>query len=115
MPVRKPNGSPGYLGLGIDSDGDGVPDSAELAFGTDPHAAGGQPNPAITRDRATGVVTLTWSSQPTRTYIVQYRDSFVPAWQDLNSTTATGTTTTYTDSPDVGQPARFYRVVTHLP
>ena len=109
------NGSPGYLGLATDSDGDGSPDSFEIAFGLDPSAAGGQPTPVITRDPGTGLVTITWPSQINRGYTVQFRDAFNLGWQDLASKTATATTTSYTDSPQAGQPTRFYRVSTQLP
>lgn len=114
---QETGGSPGYLGLAYDSDGDGFPDVMELAYGTNPASAASQPlAPATARDAGTGTVTLTWASQNGRTYTVQYRDDLASGtWQPLATVTATGTAATYPDTAAAGQPARFYRLSTQFP
>jgi hypothetical protein len=110
-------GSPGYLGLAFDSDGDGFADTYEQIFGSDPGDAASTPaSPALTTKRTANTYRLTWATQPGRTYTVQYRDSLTSgAWQPLGQISADSDTTSYTDTVPPGQPQRFYRVTTRLP
>ena len=68
--------------------------------------------PEITSvSRVGNTVTIVWSSAIGRTYRVDYKDDLTaPFWNPLGApVTATGTSTTATDTTAVGQ--RFYRVV----
>ncbi len=68
--------------------------------------------PEITSvSRVGNTVTIVWSSATGRTYRVDYKDDLTaPFWNPLGApVTATGTSTTATDTTAVGQ--RFYRVV----
>ncbi|HWI56601.1 MAG TPA: immunoglobulin domain-containing protein, partial [Bacillota bacterium] len=58
-----------------------------------------------------GQVTLTWSAESGATYRVQYKDQLDQAgWADLASeVVATGSTTSFTDTP--GSTPRFYRIL----
>jgi hypothetical protein len=110
-------GTPGYKGLAVDSDEDSFSDGVELAYGSDPNNAGSSPAlPATTRDAGNGNVTLTWASQNNRNYIIQYRDDLTTgAWQVLGNVTATGASTTFTDTTAGGVAQRFYRLATQFP
>ena len=113
---QETGGSPGYLGFATDTDGDGFPDSFEIAYGTDPASAASQPSvPAVSRDAITGVATLTWASQNGRTYTIEYCNDLLAGWQPLATITATGPTATHIDSTAAGQPRRFYRVSAWFP
>ena len=113
---QETGGSPGYLGFATDTDGDGFPDSFEIAYGTDPGSAASQPSvPAVARDPGTGVATLTWASQNGRAYTVEYCNDLLAGWLPLATVTATGATTPYTDPTAAGQPRRFYRVSAWFP
>lgn len=110
-------GSPGKQGLAADSDRDGISDGIEMAFGTDPFSASSKPAPVTTlRDAVTGQFTITWSSANGRSYTIEYRDDLATgSWQPLTSVTATGTSSSYTDTTSTTQPQRFYRVTTQIP
>ena len=110
-------GTPGYKGLAVDSDQDGFSDGVELAYGSDPNNAGSSPMlPSTTRDAGTGYVTLTWASQNGRSYVVQYRDDLAAgSWQNLGNVTASGPSSTFTDTTLTGQSQRFYRLMTQFP
>lgn len=110
-------GTPGFKGLAVDSDEDGFSDGIEIAYGSDPNAAGSSPMlPSTTRNPGNGHVTLTWASQNGRNYVIQYRDSLtVGAWQTLGNVTATGTTATFTDTTITTETQRFYRLNTEFP
>lgn len=113
---QEDGGSPGYLGMATDSDADGVPDTVELAYGSDPNSAASRPLlPATSRDAGSGAITLSWPSLAGRVYIVQYRDDWAGTWSDLASVTANSTTTGYTDASANGQTTRFYRISTRFP
>jgi hypothetical protein len=57
--------------------------------------------------------TLAWTSQPGRTYRLQFKDRLEELlWHDLpNEVTATDLTATQTDPGTPGNPQRFYRIV----
>lgn len=113
---QEDGGAPGYEGLATDSDGDGVPDAVELAYGSNAASAASQPTtPATSRNAVSGAVTLTWASQAGRNYTVQYRSGWTGSWSDLGTVQASGPSATYTDSGAAGQGARFYRVSTSFP
>jgi hypothetical protein len=114
---QETGGSPGYLGLGVDADHDGFGDSLELAFGSDPENGASAPAvPQTTRAAATGYVTITWESVVGRLYTIEYRsDLGSGAWLPLASKTATGPSSSFTDTAAAGQTKRFYRVKTQLP
>ncbi len=107
-------GSPGYLGFATDTDGDGIADSIELAFGSDPNNAASVPSVPATARNALGEVTLTFASETGRTFTVQYRDDLLTGtWQTLATVTATGPTASYIDTTAGAQ--RFYRIATQFP
>lgn len=110
-------GSPGYIGLAQDSDADGIPDSVEIAFGSDPNSAASFPlRPLASRNPANGDATIAWQAANGRTYVVEYRDDFLlDTWHDLTTVTAESDTVTFTDHTAAGQPQRFYRVRTQFP
>ena len=107
-------GSPGWLGFAADTDGDGIADSIEIAFGSDPNSAASKPSVPATTRNALGEVALTFASENGRTFTIQYRDDLVSgAWQTLATVTAAGPTASYLDTLAGAQ--RFYRIVTQFP
>jgi hypothetical protein len=110
-------GTPGYKGLAVDSDEDSFSDGVELAYGSDPNNAGSSPAlPSTTRNPANGEVTLGWSSQNGRNYVVEYRDDLMTgSWQVLGNVTANGASATFTDTTSSGVSQRFYRLKTQFP
>ncbi len=109
-------GSPGYIGLAVDVDGDGTGDTAEQAFGTDPLSPSSNPIPSTTRDVGNGHVTVGWPSLIGRTYTVKYRDDFASGtWQTLGQVTASGPMSTIIDATANEVSQRFYRVETPVP
>ncbi|MES2707505.1 MAG: hypothetical protein V4726_12985 [Verrucomicrobiota bacterium] len=60
---------------------------------------------AITRNPATGAVTLQWEGTPGASHTVQKSDALA-GWEALG----TSTTGTYTDTPPAGTEVRFYRI-----
>ena len=107
-------GTPGFTGLAVDGDQDGYSNGYEMAFGGNPDSAGSQPPmPMTTRDAGNGNVTVAWASQTGRLYTVYYRDDLtLGTWQILGSVTASGTSTTFTDTTASSVSQRFYRVGT---
>jgi hypothetical protein len=104
-------GTPGFAGIGADSDGDGVPDAYELLFGTDPNNAGSTPRVTVVRNGA-GDAMVSWPSTAGRSYRVEYRDDLTSgAWQTLTTIVGIAGSTTFTD-PTIPRPSqRFYRVL----
>jgi hypothetical protein len=96
-----------------DLDHDGVPNSQEYLAGTDPND--GTDRLAITTYSTTPggtLVTVTWKSQPTRSYFVQQTlDLSSPSWFDsgLGRIAPDGASTTRSFG-DTNAPMRFYRV-----
>ncbi len=114
---QESGGSPGYLGFATDTDGDGQPDSVELAFGSDPNSAASMPSvPGTVRDAGTGNVTLSWTAQNGRSYAVQYRDDLLAGvWQTLATVTAAGSSANYVDTTATVSEHRFYRIAAKFP
>ncbi len=114
---QETGGSPGYLGFATDTDGDGTPDSVELAFGSNPNSATSTPQPpTAARDAGTGAVTITWNSLNGKPYLVEYRDDLIAGtWQTLATVTATSATSAYTDTTATAAPQRFYRIKAQFP
>jgi hypothetical protein len=110
-------GSPGYLGFATDTDGDGTPDSVEIAFGSNPNSATSTPQtPTASRDAGTGEVTIAWPALNGRAYVVEYRDDLLAgSWLPLANVTAPGTTSTYTDTTSNVATQRFYRIKAQFP
>ncbi len=99
------NGTPGFIGVGPDTDGDGVPDSLEALFGTNPNDVGSVPKAASTINQA-GEITLTWPSIPTGTYRVEFSSDLVN-WSVLATVDGAGI---YTDLAAPSQVRRYYRI-----
>ncbi len=91
---------------------------ANLAAGPDAPPGGVTPPSAdfailsVTRNPETGALTLTWSSQPGASYIIQQSPSLaVNGWVDIPGTVASeGTTTSVTIAPPAGQPIYHFRI-----
>jgi len=67
---------------------------------------------SVSRDTATGAITLTWSSQTGKSYAVSQSESMTTGtWSDLPGTIpSAGTTTSVTFTPPASQTVRYYRV-----
>jgi len=102
-------GSPGYLGAGPDSDGDGYADSIEALFGTSSGDSSSSPAAASTANGA-GHVTVTWPFTPAATYRVEYSTDLVN-WAVLQTVTGAGA---YTDTATPANVRRYYRVAAVL-
>ncbi len=100
-------GSPGWMGAGPDTDGDGQPDSWELLFGTDPNSATSRYHATAARN-GSNLPVINWLSVPAQKYRIDYTDELVPAnWQPLATITGTGS---YTDTSAPLPSRRFYKV-----
>jgi hypothetical protein len=108
----EPFGSPGFVGVGLDSDGDGVPDAVEALFGTDP-ADGNSRAVATATTNASGHITLAWPTVAGRRYRID-RCTDLVNWAALDTVTATGSITPFTD-PGASTNMRFYYRVVALP
>lgn len=108
-------GSPGYLGFAADSDGDGVADTRELAFGADPDNPASSVSFALVSHDPVNGPTLLWSATPGRVYEVE-RGSGPGAgdWQVIATIPAVGPTAGCTD-PAAPSTRAVYRVRTALP
>lgn len=126
----------------LDSDGDGIPDIWELAYGLNPYdasdaskdadgdgqsnlaeyLAGTNPNDGTDALRATivpgataGQFVVSFTAVAGRTYTIRYKNALTdPAWTTLTQVPAGGTTgvVQMTDTTAPGHPQRFYQVVT---
>jgi hypothetical protein len=125
-----------------DSDGDGLPDRWEIAHGPNPNSAIGDDGADGDPDKdsftnleeflsgtsprnsdsflalaaqpiSAGVIGLTFSSAPNRSYTVQYRDNFAPGrWQVLRTIVAPSSGGAITVSDTLTNSVRFYRLLT---
>jgi hypothetical protein len=107
----EPAGSPGYAGAGPDSDGDGVPDSTEALFGTNPASASSRPAAAAAVAPGTGHVTVTWPFVAGVTYRVE-TSTDLASWSTAATVVGTGS---WTDTATAGVPRRWYRVAAVAP
>lgn len=129
--------------LNPDTDGDGMPDGFEYAYWGSPtggvaaadddgdgmtnlqeYLAGTNPLDGNSLLRITQITTvtnglqLTWTSVPSKTYRVMYRDDWVMPFTVLPGASAVpsaGTLTTHTDTSAGGKTNRFYRIELVLP
>jgi len=124
------DGSPGQE-FAVDLDHDGLSDIQESALGTDPNladtdgdgfddaneaAAGTNPLDSSSFFKIISVLpglnpneyVITWSSIPGKVYTVQINETLGGNWLPLQSKTATGTTTSVTDSTPLR--SQFYRI-----
>lgn len=98
-------------GLG-DFDGDGMIDLAEFLADTLPNNT----NSLLRMDRTVTntlvQTTVSWQSVSGKSYRVQFKNALTDVgWNDLpGNVTATGASTSKTDTTTTGQPERFYRV-----
>ena len=100
-------GSPGWLGAGPDTDGDGQPDGWELLFGTNPNDSNSHYAAAVSKNPSNQPV-ITWPSIAGQSYRVEYSpDLDSPIWQTLATVVGIGT---YTDQSVPLPERRFYRV-----
>ena len=104
-------GDPGDAGL--DPDGDGMTNLAEYLAGTDPQDAGSRMVAAI--EAGAGTMLVKFLAQPDRSYTVQVSPSLqAGSWQKLADVAprATAEEVAVSDPAAIGQPVRFYRVIT---
>jgi Lamin Tail Domain/PKD domain/CotH kinase protein len=106
----EPAGSPGYQGLGPDTDGDGYPDSIESLFGTGANDRNSSPL-ATAATNASGHVTVAWPFTADAVYDVEYSADLI-SWSVLQTITGTGT---WTDTATAVNQRRCYRVTARLP
>ena len=106
----EPAGSPGRTGVGPDSDGDGIPDSIEALFGTNPNDFSSRPAAVPTR-AVNGDVTITWPSVNGVDYRIEKSDDLI-TWVTLATINGTGS---YIDTTAPAETKRFYRVAGVLP
>jgi hypothetical protein len=122
-----------------DTDGDGIPDSWELAYGLNPtndmdatldadvdglnnlheFIAGTNPTNALSRlslsidAPASNAVGMQFDAVSNKTYTLQYRTSFSTGeWLHLQNFSSTETNRTISITNDILEPARFFRLVT---
>jgi hypothetical protein len=105
----EPMGSPGYAGVGPDSDGDGIPDAVEALFGTDAHNANSSAV-ATASTNSSGDVTLSWPTVAGRSYRVD-RSSDLVNWMPLDTIIATGLATPFVDNAASTSMRFYYRII----
>jgi hypothetical protein len=107
----EPEGSPGTTGVGPDTDGDGIPDSVESWFGTNPADPG---SIAVLTLSAAG--RFSFPTVPGHAYRVYTSSTLAPSsWLVLETITATAASTSFIDSTTPLPDSRFYRVEALLP
>ena len=96
----------------LDSDGDGMPDWAEIIEGTDPY----DPNSVLklstdVRPSPQGGLIIRWSSVPGKAYDVGSSTNLATGFSSQSTNiVATATTTTYCDPTATGPGPFFYRI-----
>ena len=104
-------GRPGSTGPSPDTDGDGMTDSEEARFGTDPTDPNSMPRLTL---GAAGE--LTFPSVPGHQYRLERNDTLAEGgWITLQVITATAIATTVTDPTTPLPPQQFYRVSAVVP
>ena len=104
-------GSPGFPGVGPDTDGDGIPDTLEALFGTDPHNASSVPRPAVGVNEA-GQAMISWPTIAGGRYRIEYCDDLsLGSWQTLTTVVGAAGTSSIIDPANPKPAQRFYRVV----
>lgn len=93
----------------LDSDGDGVLDTTEAAFGTNPNAANSRPALSIAKN-ALGTFTFTWPTATGRTYKLQ-SSANLQTWTTIQSGLTTGTWVMPTPPNFAAEDHKFYRVL----
>ena len=97
----------------LDTDGDGMTNKQEFLAGTDPRNPASRLTLAITKPAVGSGYTLSFTTQPYKTYSIQYRDSLITGqWTSMQSfpVSSVSQAATFTDASAI--PTRFYRVVT---
>jgi len=99
-----------------DSDNDGWSDLEEYRAGTNPVNSNSVLRVMSASHVVGDTVVIVWNSEPGRRYRIQYkREVTAPIWTELPGViTATGNTSTTTDTTVAGEPRRFYRVALEL-
>jgi hypothetical protein len=98
----------------LDSDGDGLTNYQEYLAGTDPRASSSNLNPTAVAVNATSF-TLRFTAVAGRSYTVQYRNNLSSGgWQGMTNISSQATTgpLDVTDPGTGGSATRFYRIVT---
>ena len=115
-PSAEIGGSPGMLGVGFDTDGDGFADRMELQLGTNMNDAASTFQVTSVAPNAAGEMTLTWPSALGAQYRIEYcTDLGAANWQTLATVPGAANTTTFTDVAGRGLERRFYRVIAIQP
>ena len=99
--------------LMVDTDGDGIPDGAEIYAGTDPNRADSYFRVTDIHRTPTGSIALTWPCVAGKSYQVWRSTDITFASYDtiVSGLNSVASTLTYTDTPPpVGSGAVFYRV-----
>jgi hypothetical protein len=112
-------GSPGRIGSGVDSDGDGYPDSAETVAGTNPNNAADFLSPVS--QVVGGAQTISLRVQPGRIYHVETKASLqTPSWTRVSSYTHPAASPSQVRQFTINNPApantlrQFYRIVVEM-
>lgn len=113
-------GNLGKFGAGEDYDGDGVGDVEEYLADTDPFDASSQLRITNFNRTLVGLLgqdaTVTFTSNPSRSYRIEYRDNFVSGtWLDAGTLFSASGATTSVVLTETAVPQRFYRVIAQMP
>lgn len=92
-----------------DLDGDSVPDSTEIRFGTNPNDPASRHYLNAARD-GSGKLVLEWPTANGQTYVVEYCETLGELWRPLATLTGQGSALTFMDPTTPQPPRRFYRI-----